>query len=219
MRIALADDSLLIRQGLVSLLAADGFEVTASVSAAGALIDAIRIDEPDVCIVDIRMPPTFTDEGIAAAAAIRSEFPLVGVLVLSHHIEPSYAMRLISDYPARTGYLLKERLTDGAILRDSLQRIADGETVIDPTIVAALMNRTRAADPLDALTDREQTVLALVAEGLTNQAIAERLWITERTVESHVSKIFAKLRIDDEGGSHRRVLAVLAYLRGPHDEH
>ena len=147
MRIALADDSLLIRQGLVSLLAADGFEVIASVSSAGALIDAIRIDAPDVCIVDIRMPPTFTDEGIAAAAAIRSEFPGVGVLVLSHHIEPSYAMRLISDYPARTGYLLKERLTDGAILRDSLQRIADGETVIDPTIVAALMNRTRAADP------------------------------------------------------------------------
>jgi serine/threonine-protein kinase len=219
MRIALADDSLLIRQGLVSLLAADGFEVTASVSAAGALIDAIRIDEPDVCIVDIRMPPTFTDEGIAAAAAIRSEFPLVGVLVLSHHIEPSYAMRLISDYPARTGYLLKERLTDGAILRDSLQRIADGETVIDPTIVAALMNRTHRSDPLDALTEREQTVLGLVAEGLTNQAIAERLWITERTVESHVSKIFGKLRIDDEGGAHRRVLAVLAYLRGPHDEH
>ena len=192
MRIALADDSLLIRQGLVSLLAADGFEVSASVSTAGALIDAIRIDAPDVCIVDIRMPPTFTDEGIAAAAAIRSEFPLVGVLVLSHHIEPSYAMRLISDYPARTGYLLKERLTDGAILRDSLQRIADGETVIDPTIVAALMNRTRRSDPLDALTEREQTVLALVAEGLTNQAIAERLWITERTVESHVSKIFGE---------------------------
>ena len=219
MRVALADDSLLIRQGLVGLLAADGIEVSASVADADALIGAIRIDAPDVCIVDIRMPPTFTDEGIAAAAAIRSEFPEVGVLVLSHHIEPSYAMRLITDYPARTGYLLKERLTDGAILRDSLQRIADGETVIDPTIVASLMNRSRMTDPLAALTERERAVLALVAEGLTNQAIAERLWITDRTVESHVSKIFAKLRIDDDEASHRRVLAVLAYLRGPHDEH
>jgi len=218
-RVALADDSLLIRQGLVSLLAAHGLEVTASVATGGALLDAVRVDAPDVCIVDIRMPPTFTDEGITAAAAVRAEFPDVGVLVLSHHIEPSYAMRLITEYPAGTGYLLKERLTDGAILRDSLERIVAGETVIDPTIVGSLMSRNRTADPLDALTERERSVLGLVAEGLTNQAIAERLWITERTVESHVSKIFAKLRIDDDSVSHRRVLAVLAYLRGPHDEH
>lgn len=218
MRVALVDDSLLIRQGLVSLLTADGINVVASVATPEALMKAIRLAPPDVAIVDIRLAPTFTDEGLVAAADIRATFPDVGVLVLSHHIEATYAMRLLADYPQRTGYLLKEKLTDGAILRDSLERIVAGETVIDPTIVARLMNRKRAIDPLDVLTDREREVLDLVAQGLTNQGIAARLWITDRTVEAHVSKIFAKLEINADIASHRRVLAVLACLRGAHGD-
>jgi DNA-binding NarL/FixJ family response regulator len=212
-RVALADDSMITREGLVMLLERANIEVVASAGTAKELEAAIIQRPPDVAILDIRMPPTFTDEGIRAAGRIRSDHPAVGVLVLSHHLEPVYATRLISEYPERTGYLLKDRVSDIAVLVDALSRIAAGETVIDPTIVARLLGRNRAAGPLDDLTSRERDVLALVAEGLSNRAIAERLFIAERTVESHVSSTFEKLGLDGAPGSHRRVLAVLAYLR------
>jgi serine/threonine-protein kinase len=164
-------------------------------------------------IVDIRMPPTHTDEGLVAAGAIRSEHPDVSVLVLSQYVEPSYAMRLLEEHPEHVGYLLKERVFDVAVLVDALRRLADGETVIDPTIVARLLGRRRRADPIAELSPREREVLGLVAEGMSNRAIAARLFVTERTVEAHVKQIFTKLRLDASPDSHRRVLAVVAYLR------
>ena len=159
------------------------------------------------------MPPTHTDEGLVAAQRIRSDHPAVGVLVLSQYVEPSYALRLLEEHPERVGYLLKERVFDVAILVDALRRIADGETVVDPTIVSRLLGRGRRDDPLAALTAREREVLGLVAEGLSNKAIAARLFVTERTVEAHVKQIFLKLSLQTSPDSHRRVLAVLAYLR------
>jgi DNA-binding NarL/FixJ family response regulator len=159
------------------------------------------------------MPPTHTDEGVIAAQQIRAEHPEVGVLVLSQHVEPSYAMRLLEEHPERVGYLLKERVFDVAILIDALRRIADGETVVDPTIVSRLLGRKRREDPLAELTAREREVLGLVAEGLSNKAIAGRLFVVERTVEAHVKQIFLKLALDVDPESHRRVRAVLAYLR------
>jgi DNA-binding NarL/FixJ family response regulator len=159
------------------------------------------------------MPPTHTDEGLVAAQQIRAEHPGTGVLILSQYIEPHYAMRLIDEHPERAGYLLKERVFDVANLIDALRRLADGETVVDPTIVARLFARRRLAGPLDQLTEREREVLALVAEGLSNRAIATRLFVTERTIEAHVKQIFLKLGLNTDPGSHRRVLAVLAYLR------
>jgi DNA-binding NarL/FixJ family response regulator len=159
------------------------------------------------------MPPTHTDEGLVAAQAIRAAHPEVGVLVLSQYVEPSYAMRLIEEHPEGVGYLLKERVFDVAILVDALRRIADGETVVDPTIVSRLFGRQRREDPLADLTEREREVLGLLAEGLSNKAIAGRLFVTERTVEAHVKQIFLKLHLNTSPESHRRVLAVLAYLR------
>jgi DNA-binding NarL/FixJ family response regulator len=159
------------------------------------------------------MPPTHTDEGLVAAQAIRAEHPEVGVLVLSQYVEPSYALRLLEEHPERVGYLLKERVFDVAILVDALRRIADGETVIDPTIVSRLVGRQRGGDPLAELTEREREVLGLLAEGLSNKAIAARLFVTERTVEAHVKQIFLKLHLNTNPDSHRRVLAVVAYLR------
>jgi DNA-binding NarL/FixJ family response regulator len=163
--------------------------------------------------VDIRMPPTHTDEGLVAAREIRVNHPDVGVLVLSQYVEPSYAMRLIEDHPERIGYLLKERVFDIAILVDALRRIVDGETVIDPTIVSRLVGRRRREDPLAELTGREREVLGLVAEGMSNHAIAARLVVTERTVEAHITQIFQKLQLAESPDQHRRVLAVLAFLR------
>ena len=164
-------------------------------------------------IVDIRMPPTHTDEGLTAARTIRDEHPAVGVLVLSHYIEASYALRLLEDHPERVGYLLKERIFDGVVLVDALRRIGDAETVVDPTIVSRLLGRRRRIDPLAELTERERETLALLAEGLSNKAIAARLFVAERTVEAHVTQIFSKLALDAGPDSHRRVLAVLAFLR------
>jgi DNA-binding NarL/FixJ family response regulator len=213
MRIAVADDSLLTREGLVHLLTGQGHDVVSQAGNAQELVSTVDVSRPDVVVVDIRMPPTHTDEGLVAAQHIRDAYPGIGVLVLSQYVEPSYAMRLIEDRPEGVGYLLKDRVFDVAVLVDALRRIADGETVVDPTIVSRLFRRRRTADPLDALTERATEVLGLVAEGLSNHAIAGRLHITDRTVESHITRTFRQLGLTDDTDSHRRVLAVLAYLR------
>jgi DNA-binding NarL/FixJ family response regulator len=212
-RVVVADDAMVTREGIVRLLRDAGVDVVAEAGNAEDLLGHVRRARPDAAIVDIRMPPTHTDEGLVAAQRIRSEHPDVGVLVLSQYVEPSYALRLLEEHPERVGYLLKERVFDVAILVDALRRIADGETVIDPTIVSRLVGRQRRADPLAELTTREREVLGLVAEGLSNRAIAARLFVAERTVEAHVKQIFLKLRLDTNPDSHRRVLAVIAYLR------
>jgi DNA-binding NarL/FixJ family response regulator len=215
MRVVIADDMMLTCEGIARLLTDAGVDVAGQVGAAAALLQAVRATEPDAAIVHIRMPPTHTDEGLAAAQQIRAGHPGVSVLILSQYVEPRYAMRLLEEHPEKVGYLLKERVFDVANLIDALRRLADGETVVDPTIVARLFARKRRADPLDQLTEREREVLALVAEGLSNRAIATRLFVTERTVEAHVKQIFLKLGLSIDPGSHRRVLAVLAYLRQP----
>jgi DNA-binding NarL/FixJ family response regulator len=212
-RVVVADDAMLTREGIIRLLREAGVDVVAEAGNADDLLRHVRVGRPDAAIVDIRMPPTHTDEGLVAAQQIRTEHPNVGVLVLSQYVEPSYAMRLLEEHPERVGYLLKERIFDVAILVDALRRIGDGETVVDSTIVSRLVGRRRREDPLDALTAREKEVLGLVAEGLSNKAIAARLFVTERTVEAHVKQIFAKLRLEANPESHRRVLAVLSYLR------
>ena len=213
MRVVVADDSLLIREGLVRLLGEARCDVVGSAGDVAQLLDVIHGAEPDVVVVDIKMPPTFTDEGITAARRIRESRPEIGVLVLSHHLESEYAMRLLADVPERCGYLLKERLTDIAVLVDALRRITEGECVIDPTIVARLIQRPRQASPLARLSERETEVLGLMAEGRSNQAIAERLVVTPRTVEAHVRQILMKLDLPESPDDHRRVLAVLTYLR------
>lgn len=213
LRVVVADDSMLTREGIVRLLDEAGVEVVGQSEDGDGLLRSIRSARPDAAIVDIKMPPTHTDEGLVAAQRILDEHPETGVLVLSQYVEPGYALRLISERPERVGYLLKDRVFDVVVLIDALRRIQDGETVVDPTIVARLMNRRRAADPLAALTPREREVLALVAEGLSNQAIAVRLVITERTVEAHITHTFDKLGLRDEPDRHRRVLAALTYLR------
>ena len=213
MRVVVADDVMLTRKGIVRLLEDAGVDVVAEAEDADGLLRHVRLARPDAAIVDIRMPPTHTDEGLVAAQSIRAEHPDVGVLLLSQYVEASYAMRLLEQHPERIGYLLKERVFDVAILVDALRRIADGETVIDPTIVSRLIGRHRREDPLGELTEREREVLGLIAEGLSNKGVAARLFITERTVEAHVKQIFLKLRLEANPASHRRVLAVLAYLR------
>lgn len=213
MRVVVADDAMLTREGIVRLLRDAAVDVVAQAGDAEELVRHVRLARPDAAIVDIRMPPTHTDEGLVAAQRIRSEHPTVGVLVLSQYVEPSYALRLLEEHPERVGYLLKERIFDVAVVVDALRRIVEGETVVDPTIVSRLVGRRRRDDPLAALTDREREVLALIAEGLSNKAIAARLFVTERTVEAHSKQIFMKLGLETGAGSHRRVLAVLAYLR------
>jgi DNA-binding NarL/FixJ family response regulator len=205
---------MLTREGIVRLLEDAGVDVVAQAADAESLLREVRLKRPDAAIVDIRMPPTHSDEGLVAAQRIRTDHPEVGVLVLSQYVEPSYAMRLLEEYPERIGYLLKQRVFDAAVLVDALRRIADGETVVDPTIVARLFGRSRREDPLAELTAREREVLGLLAEGLSNRAIAGRLFVTARTVEAHVKQIFLKLGLDLNPDSHRRVLAVLACLRG-----
>ena len=214
MRVVVADDVMLTREGIVRLLEDAGIEVVAQAQDAEGLLREVRLKQPNAAVVDIRMPPTHTDEGLVAAQRIRTDHPAVGVLLLSQYVEPSYAMRLLEEHPERVGYLLKQRVFDAAVLVDALRRIADGETVVDPTIVARLFGRNRRQDPLAELTAREREVLGLLAEGLSNRAIAERLFVTARTVEAHVKQIFLKLGLDLNPDSHRRVLAVLACLRG-----
>lgn len=213
MRVVIADDSMLVREGLARLLADAGCEVAATASDASQLLRVINIAPPDVAIVDIKMPPTFTDEGIAAALAIRRHHPSVGVLVLSQYLESEYAMRLLTDVPERAGYLLKDRLADVAVLVDALRRITEGECVVDPTIVSRLVRRPRHSSPLDELSEREREVLGLMAEGRSNQAIADRLFVSSKTVEAHVRQILLKLHLPESPDDHRRVLAVLTYLR------
>jgi DNA-binding NarL/FixJ family response regulator len=212
MRVVVAEDTMLTREGIVRMLADANVEVVAQVEEAEALIRAVRVEQPDVAIVDIRMPPTHTDEGLVAAQQIRREHPDTGVLLLSHYVEPSYALRLLEERPEQVGYLLKERVFDVAILIDALRRITEGESVVDPTIVSRLLGRKRRDDPLAALSPREREVLGLLAEGLSNGAIAARLFVTPRTVEAHVKQVFLKLRLAANPESHRRVLAVLTYL-------
>jgi DNA-binding NarL/FixJ family response regulator len=213
MRVVVADDVLLTRQGIVRLLREAGIEVVAEADDAEGLLREVRLERPDVALVDIRMPPTHTDEGLVAAQTIRAEHPQVGVLLLSQYVEPSYALRLIQEHPEQVGYLLKDRVFDIATVVDALRRIVDGETVIDPTIVSRLLGRRRREDPLAVLSERERQVLGLIAEGMSNRAIAARLVVTERTVEAHVTQIFQKLRLPESPDQHRRVLAVLTFLR------
>jgi DNA-binding NarL/FixJ family response regulator len=209
----IADDEVLLREGLERLLSEAGFDVVGKVGTAEELRRKVELARPDVAIVDIRMPPTHTDEGLVAAQEIRESHPTVGVLVLSHYLESRYAMRLIEQHPSRVGYLLKERVSDVAVLTDALRRLRDGECVVDPTIVSRLVTRARPASKLDELTEREREVLALMAEGRSNKGICERLFLSPKTVEAHVKHIFQKLGVDESIDDHRRVLAVLAYLR------
>jgi DNA-binding NarL/FixJ family response regulator len=212
-RVIVADDAALFRAGIARLLADAGFDVTAQVGDAGALLDAVDRDPPDAVVVDIRMPPTHTTEGLDAARALAVRHPAVGVLVLSAHVEPHYAMQLIESGATGTGYLLKERVTDPGELTDAVRRVAAGGVVIDPGVVAQLVGRRRVRNPLDALSEREREVLARMAEGLSNQAICDRLYLSPKTVEAYVHNVFTKLDLQQTADANRRVLAVLAHLR------
>ncbi len=213
MRVVIADDEALLREGLVRLLTETGCDVVGTAATAVELRRLVDASAPDVALVDIRMPPTHTDEGLVAAAEIRDQHPGTAVLVLSHFVEPRYAMRLLASHPGGTGYLLKDRVSDVAVLVDALRRVCDGECVLDPTIVARLLARPAAVEPLAVLTEREREVLALMAEGRSNGGICERLRLSAKTVEAHVKHIFTKLGLAESPDDHRRVLAVVAYLR------
>ena len=213
MRVVIADDETLLREGLERLLVEAGHEVVGKAGTAGELLRRVELTRPDVAIVDIRMPPTHTDEGLVAAQEIRRSHPTIGVLVLSHYVESHYAMRLLEEHTERSGYLLKDRISDVAVLVDAASRIAEGECVVDPTIVSRLLKRPRDPSPIDELTERELEVLALMAEGHSNDGICRRLFLSPKTVETHVRHILMKLDIGEAPNYHRRVLAVLAYLR------
>jgi DNA-binding NarL/FixJ family response regulator len=214
-RVVLADDSVLLREGIARLLVEAGLEVVAQVGDPTQLVDAVREHAPDVAIVDIRMPPTHTDEGLRAAEMIRAEHRgRVGVLVLSQYVETTFALRLVEEAAGGVGYLLKDRVADVDEFADSVRRVARGGSVIDPEVVAQLVRRRRAHVPLDELTDREREVLGLIAEGRSNQAICDRLFLAPKTVEAHIANIFSKLELLPAADDHRRVLAVLAHLRG-----
>jgi DNA-binding NarL/FixJ family response regulator len=213
MRVVVADDTLITREGVTHLLRTAGIDVVALAADADELLAATATHQPEIAVVDIRMPPTHTDEGLRAANHIRTSFPSVGVLLLSQYVEPAYAMQMLNDSPGRVGYLLKDRVFDISVMLDALQRIDAGDTVVDSTIVSSLFARQRRINPLEQLSEREREVLSLVAEGLSNQAIAQRLFVNERTVEAHVSNLLAKLDIHTDSGTHRRVLAVLEFLR------
>jgi DNA-binding NarL/FixJ family response regulator len=213
MRIVIAEDGGLFRAALARVLDEAGFDVVAAVGDGEALWTAVAGQSPDVAIVDTRMPPTFTDEGLRAAERILASGSSVGVLVLTQTGDPGHAIRLLGDGTRAVGYLLKDRVADVDELADAVRRIAAGGTVIDPTVVASLVGRSRSRDRLDALTAREREVLALMAEGRSNRGIAERLFVTDKTVETHVASILGKLGLESEPDDHRRVLAVLAFLR------
>jgi DNA-binding NarL/FixJ family response regulator len=213
MRVVLADDSILLREGVARLLSEAGFTVVSQHGNADELLDAVLSDPPDVAIVDIRMPPTHTDEGLRAAHRIRGERPEVGVLVLSQYVETDYAMELVAEGAAGLGYLLKDRVSNVQEFTDAVRRVAAGGSVIDPDVVSRLVGRARRVSPIDALSERERDVLSLMAEGRSNQAISERMYLSPKTVEGHVRNIFTKLGLTDTPDDHRRVLAVLTFLR------
>lgn len=213
MRLVIADDEALLREGLARVLEDSGFEVVGRCGDAEALLRMVEDRRPDVAIVDIRMPPGHGDDGLVAAQEIRRRFPDVGVLVLSHYLDSRYAARLLEDVPAGAGYLLKDRVSEVAVVADALRRISNGDCVIDPTIVSRLVARKRAHGPLDVLTQREREVLALLAEGRSNGAIGEQLFLSRKTVDSYVSQIFTKLDLHESPEQNRRVLAVLTFLR------
>jgi DNA-binding NarL/FixJ family response regulator len=210
-RVVVAEDDVLLREGLASLLERSGFEVAGQTDNGQELVELVRGEQPDFVLVDIRMPPTHTTEGLEAAQAIREEFPDIGILVLSAHVEVEQAMELLAS-GQRIGYLLKSRVTDVDEFLETIDRIAAGGSVVDPALVQELVTARRAEDPLDVLTPREREVLALMAEGRSNAGIAKRLWVTEGTVEKHVHSILTKLRLPETGDDHRRVLAAITFL-------
>jgi DNA-binding NarL/FixJ family response regulator len=214
MRVMIADDAVLFREGLARVLEAAGIQVAAQVGDADQLIARVRADPPDAVVVDIRMPPTHTREGLDAAERIRAEDPRVGVLVLSQYVETHHAIQLLQGGVQGVGYLLKDRVADVAEVADAVRRVAGGGSVIDPEVVAQLVGRQRVRNPILELTDREREVLALIAEGRSNQAICQRLYLSPKTVEAHVRSIFTRLDLSATPDDHRRVLAVLAFLRG-----
>jgi DNA-binding NarL/FixJ family response regulator len=212
-RVVIADDSVLVREGIAALLTRAGVDVAAQASDADELLERVDAERPDVAIVDIRMPPTHTDEGLRAAHEIRRRHPQVGILIVSQYVEAGVATRMLAESPERLGYLLKERVREPEDFVDALERVADGGSALDPEIVSGLLGGGGGNGALQRLTAREREVLALVAEGLSNQAIADRLDIALRSTEKHVSAIFTKLGLPDTGGEHRRVLAVLRFLQ------
>jgi DNA-binding NarL/FixJ family response regulator len=214
MRIVIADDAVLLREGAARLLDEAGFEVVAQAGDADDLLRKVRAHTPDVAIIDVRMPPDNVDDGLRAALTIRDELPGVGILMLSQYVEDRYLGELLAGGAEGVGYLLKDRLADVDRLTEAVQRVAAGGSVLDPEVVAQMLGRSREAGPLDSLTDREREVLGRMAEGRTNRAIAEELFVSERAVERHVTSIFSKLDLPAGEQDHRRVLAVLAYLRG-----
>jgi DNA-binding NarL/FixJ family response regulator len=213
MQVVVADDSLLFREGLVRLLTEQGFDVVGQMENADDLVRRVGGLEPDLAVVDIRMPPTHTDEGLRAAQELGAKHPELGVIVLSQHLESSYAMRLLEDGTAGRGYLLKDRVADLDTFAASIKRVGEGGSVVDPEVVSALVGRRREPGPLDTLSEREREILALMAEGRSNHGISEQLVLSPRTIESHVRTIFQKLDLAAADDDHRRVLAVLAFLR------
>jgi DNA-binding NarL/FixJ family response regulator len=212
-RVVVADDSVLLREGIVRLLEESGFEVVGQAGDAEDLVRKVSAHKPDVAIVDIRMPPTNTDDGLRAALEIRGRLPDTGVLVLSQYVEEGYALDLVGDSAGGVGYLLKDRVADVERFVDAVKRVAEGGSALDPEVVSQLLGRSRRDDPLESLTPREREVLELMAEGRSNRAVSEQLVITERAVEKHVTSIFGKLDLAPAPEDHRRVLAVLTYLR------
>jgi DNA-binding NarL/FixJ family response regulator len=212
-RVVIADDNLLVREGIRSLLRRAGLEVAAEAASAEELLRAVDDHEPDVAVVDIRMPPTQTDEGVRAAHEIRARHPQIGIVILSQHVDAGTATRVLAENPERLGYLLKDRVTDLDEFVSTLRRVAGGGSALDPEVIARLLSASREDGPLLALTPRDREVLQLVAEGRSNTGIGERLGVSERAVQKHVTSIFAKLELPAGQDDNRRILAVLAYLR------